>query len=85
MYSALKSRCKDEPDLAAQFITMLDEANSRQPQLMYRGNNTLTSIIAAFDETGRDVLTARVKSMRQYDTGSCDAARVLTDEELENA
>lgn len=42
----------------------------KQP-VMFRGKNTMRSIIAIFDSTGRDELASRMTSMRQYDTGSC--------------
>ncbi len=38
---------------------------------MYRGNNTLKSLIALFSDISRDELASRMTSMRQYDSGSC--------------
>lgn len=62
----------DEPELAAKFVDILEKEilTGREP-VMYRGNNTLKSLIALFSDTSRDELAARMTSMRQYDTGSC--------------
>lgn len=62
----------DEPELAAQFVDILEKEilTGREP-VMYRGNNTLKSLIALFSDTSRDELASRMTSMRQYDTGSC--------------
>ncbi|HAU5442652.1 TPA: phosphoadenosine phosphosulfate reductase family protein [Cronobacter sakazakii] len=62
----------DEPQLAGQFINILDtEIRTGREPVMYRGNNTLKSLIALFSDTSRDELASRMTSMRQYDTGSC--------------
>lgn len=62
----------DEPELAAQFVDVLDnEIHTGREPVMYRGNNTLKSLIALFSDTSRDELASRMTSMRQYDTGSC--------------
>ncbi len=62
----------DEPQLAEQFINILDtEIRTGREPVMYRGNNTLKSLIALFSDTSRDELASRMTSMRQYDTGSC--------------
>lgn len=57
---------KDEPELAGQFLEMLGD-----DRMMYRSNNTLSQVITLFGDTGRDELASRMRSMRQYDTGSC--------------
>lgn len=57
---------KDEPELAGQFLEMLGE-----DRMMYRSNNTLSQVITLFGDSGRDELASRMRSMRQYDTGSC--------------
>lgn len=62
----------DEPELAAQFVDVLNkEIHTGRDPVMYRGNNTLKSLIALFSDTSRDELASRMTSMRQYDTGSC--------------
>ncbi len=62
----------DEPELAAQFVDILEkEIRTGREPVMYRGNNTLKSLIALFSDTSRDELASRMASMRQYDTGSC--------------
>lgn len=62
---------KDEPVLAEQFIEMLNENDIKDDKIMYRSNNSLNDVIALFSDTGRDEMASRMKSMRQYDTGSC--------------
>lgn len=62
---------KDEPVLAQEFITMLDENDVKDDKVMYRSNNTLSQVIALFADTERSELASRMRSMRQYDTGSC--------------
>lgn len=64
---------KDEPELANDFIDAIYGETARRKGLptMYRGKNTLPSLIALFADTDRDELASRMVSMRQYDTGSC--------------
>lgn len=62
----------DEPELADAFINILDtEIKTGKEPVMYRGNNTLKSLIALFSDISRDKLASRMTSMRQYDSGSC--------------
>jgi len=62
----------DEPELAAQFVDILEkEIRTGREPIMYRGNNTLKSLIALFSDTSREELASRMISMRQYDAGSC--------------
>ena len=62
----------DEPELAAQFADILEkEIRTGREPVMYRGNNTLKSLIALFSDISREELASRMTSMRQYDTGSC--------------
>lgn len=62
---------KDEPVLAEQFIQTLQDFDIKPDKVMYRSNTTLQQVIALFSDTGRDELASRMKSMRQYDSGSC--------------
>lgn len=62
---------KDEPVLAEQFIQTLQDFDTKPDKVMYRSNTTLQQVIALFSDTGRDELASRMKSMRQYDSGSC--------------
>lgn len=62
---------KDEPLLAKQFVTMLNENDIKADKIMYRSNNSLSDVIALFSDCSRDDLASRMRSMRQYDTGSC--------------
>lgn len=74
---------KDEPELAAQWQLMMDCANNREdltnPKyrkyagagLIYREGNSVVSIRARADMYDRNELANRVRSMKQYDTGSC--------------
>lgn len=62
---------KDEPALADEFVNMLWWNDVKEDKVMYRSNNSLEQVIALFGDTERDELASRMKSMRQYDTGSC--------------
>lgn len=62
---------KDEPQLACQFVEMIDENDSKNDRIMYRNKTSLGQVIAMFYDVSRDELAGRVRSMRQYDTGSC--------------
>lgn len=62
---------KDEPELASKFIHTLQAFDIKTGKVMYRSNNSLEQVIALFSGIGRDELASRMKSMRQYDTGSC--------------
>ncbi|ORM72387.1 hypothetical protein HA48_14615 [Pantoea wallisii] len=62
---------KDEPEMAAQFMQILQDFDTKPDKVMYRSNTSLEQVIALFSDTGRDELASRMTSMRQYDTGSC--------------
>ncbi|QHJ80315.1 MAG: phosphoadenosine phosphosulfate reductase [Bacteriophage sp.] len=64
---------KDEPELAGDFIDMIygEQAHMKGHPKMYRNKMALPQVIALFGNTGRDELASRMRSMRQYDTGSC--------------
>ncbi|QHJ79794.1 MAG: hypothetical protein [Caudoviricetes sp.] len=62
---------KDEPKLAAQFWQMIQDEDKKDDHIMYRYNNSLGDVIALFADVERDELASRMRSMRQYDTGSC--------------
>lgn len=62
---------KDEPLLADKFIQTLHDFDTKSDKVMYRNNTSLEQVIALFSAVGRDDLASRMKSMRQYDTGSC--------------
>jgi len=69
---------KDEPEMAVKFISMINspevhkrESRGLPPDIMYRSNQSLTSIIEAYKDVDRDELAARIESGRSYDTGAC--------------
>ena len=62
---------KDEPQLAEQFWEMIQEEDIKQDKVMYRTNRSFSDVIALFRDASREELASRMRSMRQYDTGSC--------------
>ncbi|RAW91465.1 MULTISPECIES: phosphoadenosine phosphosulfate reductase domain-containing protein [unclassified Photorhabdus] len=64
---------KDEPELAAEFLTILSSNEVRKMEnrngtdlVMYRGKNTFDGIIQMFSDDSRAKLAARMPSQKQY-------------------
>ncbi|QXF35198.1 hypothetical protein CE143_20020 [Photorhabdus luminescens] len=64
---------KDEPELAAQFLKILDSNDVRKMEnrngtdlIMYRGKNSFGDIIQMFADDERNELAARMPSQKQY-------------------
>lgn len=75
---------KDEPELAQEFIQLLDDNDVKNDKIMYRSNKSLSEVIAIFGDTDRTELASRMRSMRQYDTGSCsESCEAFADESEE--
>lgn len=73
---------KDEPQLARQFIEMIDGNDRKDDRAMYRGKASLTQVIAMFKDVDRNDLASRMLSMRKYDTGSCsESCEAFTDQD----
>lgn len=62
---------KDEPELAQEFWKMIQDEDKKEDKVMYRSSRSLGEVIALFEGVSRDELASRMRSMRQYDTGSC--------------
>lgn len=62
---------KDEPELASEFLAMIQQEDKKKDHVMYRSGNSLEQVIAIFSCESRDELASRMRSMRQYDSGSC--------------
>lgn len=68
---------RDEPQLLAEWQTAILMANDRlntgdiPKGVMYRGSNSMGSIIAKFALHSRDEIAGTIRSMKQYDTNSC--------------
>jgi len=69
---------KDEPELAEQFIKVITHKNVRilesrnyPSEIMYRGKNSLESVIKIFSDTSREEIISKLRTSKQLDTGSC--------------
>ncbi|HAT1512375.1 TPA: phage N-6-adenine-methyltransferase [Morganella morganii] len=69
---------RDEPGMAAQFMDVITsdtvrvvERRQQENKIMYRGNNSLESIIAMFSDQTRDDIAATIRGTGGYDSGSC--------------
>jgi phage N-6-adenine-methyltransferase len=69
---------RDEPQMAADFWQLVNEPSVRvverrqqENKIMYRGNNSLESIIALFSEHSREDIAATIRGGGGYDSGSC--------------
>ena len=80
---------RDEPQMAADFMDVITsesvrvvERSQQENKIMYRGDNSLESIIGIFSEHSRDEIAATVRGMGGYDSGSCsESCEALSDEE----
>lgn len=62
---------KDEPEMAEEFWNCLVAYDKKDDKVMYRQKHTFQEVIALFGGSSRDELAARMRSMKQYETGSC--------------
>lgn len=68
---------RDEPGLYSDWLEMIDGAIERPEQervsrhIMYRGKQSLESLIATFDGSTGDEIKARMRGAKHLDTGSC--------------
>lgn len=69
---------RDEPKMAENFINLIDDPNIRvverrqqENKIMYRGNNSLISIIAMYQNYSREEIFNTIRGNRAFDSGSC--------------
>lgn len=69
---------RDEPEMAAKFWQLINDPSVRvvkrrkqENKIMYRGNNSLESVIALFADHSREEIAATIRNRGGYDTGSC--------------
>lgn len=62
---------KDEPEMAEEFWNCLVAYDKKDDKVMYRQKHTFQEVIALFGDSSRDELASRMRSMKQYETGSC--------------
>lgn len=67
----LAAACKDEPELAREFVSVIDEFDKKESHKMYRGKRELGDIIAMFSGESSVDVKSRLRSTRSFDTGSC--------------
>jgi len=68
----------DEPELYKNWVNMVDSANNRPDlpnkppkEIMYRGNNSIISIVDLYKDHSRGEIIQTIKGMKLMDTGSC--------------
>lgn len=83
---ALASR--DEPQMAADFIELINDPDVRvverrqqENKIMYRGNNSLISIMSMYQNHSRDDILATIRGSKGYDSGSCSESCEIFSEE----
>lgn len=77
----IAAACKEEPELAKNFISVVDEFDKKDDHRMYRGKMELGDIIALFSGEGLEDVKSRIKSTRSLDTGSCsESCEIFTSE-----
>ncbi|OCG40844.1 hypothetical protein [Gilliamella sp. Bif1-4] len=69
---------RDEPTMAEDFINLIDDPNIRvverrqqENKIMYRGNNSLISIIAMYQNHSREDILATIRGNKGFESGSC--------------
>lgn len=69
---------RDEPKMVEDFINLIEDPNIRVVErgqqankIMYRGNNSLVSIMAMYQNHSREDILATIRGGGGYDTGSC--------------
>ena len=69
---------RDEPKMVEDFINLIEDPNIRVVErgqhankIMYRGNNSLVSIMALYQNHSREDIAATIRGNKGYDSGSC--------------
>lgn len=69
---------RDEPVMAQEFIHIINLANPRPDlerkmpkEIMYRGENSLVSVIDKYADYSRDDIAGTLKNAKAYESGSC--------------
>lgn len=69
---------RDEPQMAADFIEVINsdsvrvvERRQQESKIMYRGNNSLETVIGIYSDHSREDIAATIRGGGGYDTGSC--------------
>lgn len=69
---------RDEPQMAADFIEVITsdsvrvvERRQQESKIMYRGNNSLETVIGIYSDHSREDIAATIRGGGGYDTGSC--------------
>ncbi|MBO2563766.1 phage N-6-adenine-methyltransferase [Shewanella algae] len=69
---------RDEPEMLKQFLGCIAIANPREDlnrsfpkEIMYRGRNSLLSVVQKFADHSRDEIADTLRSMKKQESGSC--------------
>ncbi|OCG33604.1 MULTISPECIES: phosphoadenosine phosphosulfate reductase domain-containing protein [unclassified Gilliamella] len=69
---------RDEPKMAEDFINLINdpcvrvvERRQQKNKIMYRGNNSLISIMAMYQNHSREDIAATIKGNKGFESGSC--------------
>lgn len=69
---------RDEPEMAAEFWKLINDPSVRvverrqqENKIMYRGNNSLESVIALFADHSREEIAATIRNSGGEESGSC--------------
>ncbi|MFQ0972224.1 phosphoadenosine phosphosulfate reductase family protein [Gilliamella sp. BG6] len=69
---------RDEPTMAEDFINLIDDPNIRvverrqqENKIMYRGNNSLISIMEMYQNHSREDILATIRGNKGFESGSC--------------
>ena len=69
---------RDEPKMAEDFINLINDPDVRvverrqqENKIMYRGNNSLISIMAMYQNHSREDIAATIKGNKGFESGSC--------------
>lgn len=80
---------RDEPEMASNFIDLINDPNIRvverrqqDNKIMYRGNNSLISIMAMYQNYSREDILATIRGNKGYSSGSCsESCEIFSDQE----
>lgn len=80
---------RDEPEMASDFIDLINdpkirvvERRQQDNKIMYRGNNSLISVMAMYQNYSREDILATIRGNKGYNSGSCsESCEIFSDEE----
>ncbi|WP_392562281.1 phosphoadenosine phosphosulfate reductase family protein [Orbus sturtevantii] len=82
---------RDEPEMAIDFVELINDPKNRvverrqqENKIMYRGNNSLVSIMYMYQNHSREEIAVTIRGNKAFDSGSCSESCEIFSCQLDN-